>query len=107
MHVIVDTDFMSSFLKIGRLELVKEFFGEENIYPGCSSVWNCEIPIQIIIHHSLHNLAIAGPDHPIHNLHTWARCATIWVVCHSLPILASGIAQESVLRMYRSDTKVL
>ena len=32
MHIIVDTDFLSSFLKIGRLELVKEFFGEENIH---------------------------------------------------------------------------
>jgi predicted nucleic acid-binding protein len=32
MHVIVDTDFLSSFLKIGRLELVKEFFGVENMH---------------------------------------------------------------------------
>ena len=32
MHVIVDTDFLSSFLKIGRLELVKEFFGLDKIY---------------------------------------------------------------------------
>ena len=31
MHAIVDTDFLSSFLKIGRLELVKEFFGVDNI----------------------------------------------------------------------------
>ena len=32
MHIIVDTDFLSSFLKIGRLELVKEFFGVENMH---------------------------------------------------------------------------
>ena len=32
MHVVCDTDFLSSFLKIGRLELVNEFFGEENIH---------------------------------------------------------------------------
>ena len=32
MHVIVDTDFLSSFLKIGRLELVKEFFGLDKIH---------------------------------------------------------------------------
>ena len=39
MHVIVDTDFLSSFLKIGRLELAKEFFGVENTPDSsCSSV---------------------------------------------------------------------
>ncbi len=32
MHIIIDTDFLSSFLKIGRLELVKEFFGVENMH---------------------------------------------------------------------------
>ena len=32
MHVVCDTDFLSSFLKIGRLELVKEFFGVDNIH---------------------------------------------------------------------------
>lgn len=32
MHIIFDTDFLSSFLKIGRLELAKEFFGVENVY---------------------------------------------------------------------------
>ncbi len=32
MHVVCDTDFLSSFLKIDRLELVKEFFGVDNIH---------------------------------------------------------------------------
>ncbi|HJH25956.1 MAG TPA: hypothetical protein C5S37_04095 [Methanophagales archaeon] len=32
MIIICDTDFLSSFLKIDRLELVKELFKEENLY---------------------------------------------------------------------------
>lgn len=28
MQVILDTDFLSAFLKIERLELIREFFGE-------------------------------------------------------------------------------
>ena len=32
MHVVCDIDFLSSFLKICRLGLVKEFFGEENVH---------------------------------------------------------------------------
>jgi predicted nucleic acid-binding protein len=32
MHVVCDTDFLSSFLKIGRLELAKEFFGVDTIH---------------------------------------------------------------------------
>lgn len=30
--IICDTDFLSSFLKIERLELVKDLFKEENLY---------------------------------------------------------------------------
>ena len=30
--LVCDTDFLSSFLKIGRLELVKDLFKEENLY---------------------------------------------------------------------------
>lgn len=32
MRIISDTDFLSSFLKIERLELVKDLFKEENLY---------------------------------------------------------------------------
>ena len=32
MIIICDTDFLSSFLKIERLELVKDLFKEENLY---------------------------------------------------------------------------
>ena len=32
MIIICDTDFLSSFLKIDRLELVKDLFKEENLY---------------------------------------------------------------------------
>ena len=32
MTIICDTDFLSSLLKIERLELVKDFFKEENLY---------------------------------------------------------------------------
>ena len=32
MTIICDTDFLSSFLKIERLELVKDLFKEENLY---------------------------------------------------------------------------
>ena len=32
LTIICDTDFLSSFLKIERLELVKELFKEENLY---------------------------------------------------------------------------
>ena len=31
MIIVCDTDFLSSLLKINRLELVKDFFGEENL----------------------------------------------------------------------------
>ena len=30
--IILDTDFLSSFLKIDKLDLVKDFFGEEFLY---------------------------------------------------------------------------
>ncbi len=32
MIIICDTDFLSSLLKITRLELVKDLFKEENLY---------------------------------------------------------------------------
>jgi len=32
MIIVCDTDFLSSFFKIGRLSLVKNFFGEESLY---------------------------------------------------------------------------
>ena len=32
MIIVCDTDFLSSFLKIERLELVKDLFKEENVY---------------------------------------------------------------------------
>jgi predicted nucleic acid-binding protein len=32
MTIVCDTDFLSSFLKINRLEMVKDLFKEENLY---------------------------------------------------------------------------
>ncbi|MCX9014998.1 MAG: hypothetical protein OIN89_09455 [Candidatus Methanoperedens sp.] len=31
LHVVIDTDFLSSFLKIGRINLVKDFFNVEYV----------------------------------------------------------------------------
>ncbi len=46
-----------------------------------------------------HNLTIREPDHPGPDVSVpGARCVTIGIVCHGIPSLASGIAQEYVLR---------